>query len=108
MKANNMKAMREALVGIKNLADDYEYYGTTMAGALDRIYDLATAALAKPPRNCDVGTAKEQTRRMENEYCHFQKGCCERLSSERCPLYRTGVDCQLAWAQMPYVEGDAK
>ena len=47
-------AMREALVEISKIADDWEFYGTTKAGALDHIYELANAALAAPPRNCDL------------------------------------------------------
>lgn len=59
--------------------------------------------LAKfPLRNCDVGTAEEQTRRMVAEYCAVQKSCYESPSGRECPLYEAGVDCRLRWAQMPY------
>ena len=68
------------------------------------------AALAAPPRNCDVGTAEEQGERQK-AYCrkHFTPdklgGNCR-----KCPLKnRRGWSCQLAWAQMPYAEeGGAK
>ena len=68
----------------------------------------AKAALAAPRRNCDVGTAEEQTRRMEAEYCYVQKSCYESPSGRECPLHKAEVDCRLIWAQMPYKEGGAK
>ena len=65
----------------------------------------ARAALTAPPRNCDVGTAKEQHER-HNHFCYAhrvrEKGC------SGCPLNGEPC-CELAWAQMPYTqEGGAK
>ena len=62
----------------------------------------ARAALAAPPRNCDVGTAEEQAKR----YCDY---CDKRLCSE-CPCCGKVLygKCEFAWAQMPYNEGGAK
>lgn len=65
------------------------------------------ASERKPRRNCDVGTPEEQTRRMNNEYCSRQKECYESPSGKSCPLLKTGVDCRLIWAQMPYEKGGA-
>ncbi len=64
-------------------------------------------ALAAPPRNCDVGTAEEQTERFL-AYCYRMQVVSENLC-EQCPLY-SQKDCRLAWAQMPYEakEGGAK
>lgn len=45
--------MREALVEISKIADDWQSHANTKASALDRIYELANTALAAPPRNCD-------------------------------------------------------
>ena len=64
---------------------------------------IAKAALSAPPRNCDVGTSDEQAKRMD-AYCASQG---ERIGvswrCENCPL--CPIDrCELAWAQMPYVE----
>lgn len=67
----------------------------------------AKFTLVKPLRNCDVGTAEEQTRRMEAEYCHVQKSCYESPSGRECPLHKAEVDCRLILAQMPYEEGGA-
>ena len=65
------------------------------------------AEINKPRRNCDVGTAKEQSARFD-KFCYdhrsYEKGCggCPFLDGEPC--------CELAWAQLPYEakEGGAK
>ena len=63
------------------------------------------AALASPPRNCDVGTDEEQSRRYE-ELCD-RHTCGSRCSASGCPMYEH--DCSpFAWGQMPYEEGGSK
>ena len=69
------------------------------------------AALAKPPRQCDVGTADEQARRYHNftgryNPCSY-KGYVK--CAEDCPVHikltqegHGELLCQLEWAQMPY------
>ena len=67
------------------------------------IRDIARAALATPPRNCDVGTADEQAKRMD-VFCarHGERiGCSWRC--DNCPLCSI-ERCDLVWAQMPYQE----
>ena len=72
-----------------------------MAKALDK----AKAALAEPPRNCDVGTDEEQSRRYE-DLCD-RHTCGSRCSASGCPMYE--YDCSpFAWGQMPYEEGGTK
>ena len=70
-----------------------------------RLGDVACAAISARPRNCDVGTAKEQAERFD-EFCYNhrsrEKGCGD------CPLLEGGPCCELAWAQMPYEEGGAE
>lgn len=63
---------------------------------------IARAALSTLPRNCDVGTAEEQSER-------FEKFCVGQDCGRTCPLsddyyYR----CEFAWGQLPYEEGDEK
>ena len=66
----------------------------------------ARAALASQPRNCDVGTAEEQSVRMA-EFCRAQYEKSDGvLLCSRCQF--NGRDCQFAWAQMPYEEGGAE
>lgn len=67
----------------------------------------ARAALAEPPRNCDIGTAEEQAKRMD-AYCTSYRECiggCWRC--DNCPLCSIHR-CELAWAQMPYVEKEGE
>jgi len=63
-------------------------------------------ALATPPRNCDVGTAGEQTRRFAG-YCarhrHTDLPKCAGCPLENLP---SGTGCEEAWAQMPYTESE--
>ena len=70
---------------------------------ITRAIEKCFAALAAPPRNCDVGTAEEQEDRFRR-YCNSRGTFCG-----DCPLYnnRRG-ECRFAWAQMPYKEGGAK
>ena len=62
--------------------------------------EVAIAALAKPPRNCDVGTAEEQMKRQYDTMCNTTKACPD--SDWSCK------ECFAKWAQMPYEEGGAK
>ena len=63
--------------------------------------DMANAALSSHPRNCDVGTPKEQSARFD-AHCRKHMGCMT------CPLREKdgGVPkhCEFAWSQMPYYE----
>lgn len=103
MEVNN-KATREALEKIAHY-DDSEYGMDDPYCKDGRICaDIARKALAKPPRNCDVGTAREQSKRFD-EFCFARRtmeSCCD-----KCPV-KDDPSCELAWAQMPYMEGGAK
>lgn len=63
-----------------------------------RLGDVACAAISARPRNCDVGTVKEQAERFDY-FCYNhrsrEKGCGD------CPLL-DGGPCEFAWMQMPY------
>ena len=63
--------------------------------------------IAKPPRNCDVGTAEEQAERMGAFCSRCGKGADGAYRCENCNLLRMDR-CELAWAQMPYEEGGVK
>ncbi|MBQ4385620.1 MAG: hypothetical protein II823_06870 [Kiritimatiellae bacterium] len=104
----NGAKMREALIKFVRAYEQTDEMANIedTAGA----YDLARAALSAPPRNCDVGTAEEQTERMHENYCSHHECYVIPTDAEPygCPLYEQGVDCRLKWAQMPYEEGGAK
>ena len=101
----NVAAMREALEEIdKNtdlldIAEDLapDLFPSHSFVAL-QIRKIARAALSKPPRNCDVGTAEEQ-RRRKREYC-------KETQCSGCPANKGGTistdRCDFTWAQMPF------
>ena len=104
----NQQKMREALQEI--LLVCYKAgarFGYDVACGL--IKSKAKYALSSPPRNCDVGTAKEQEERMHlyfNSHGEDESGC---FRCDKCP-FLTVERCELAWAQSPYEaqEGDGK
>ena len=99
-------AMCEALSKILVLA---EYLQTRcgvpkfVASEISEIEQAAKAALAAPPRNCDVGTPEEQTKRMDAFCASHGEHIGQSWRCEKCPLF-TINRCELAWAQMPYDE----
>lgn len=115
MEANNIKAMRDALnetqsviekcMEILNRIPDGVEYDGLIDDVADELCDLRDShvkpALSAPQRNCDVGTADEQT----NSYLAF----CDRHTCQSCPVgFKRKTDCGFIWAQMPYEEGGAK
>ena len=75
---------------------------------ITRAIEKCFAALAAPPRNCDVGTAEEQTHRFDR---HCDKYLLDRDEDEECvgcPLVNMAGHCELNWAQMPYESEAAK
>ena len=112
-RVGNSAKMREALRQVSRVA--VEMTCKTVTGEPEdrktvdewalRLCDIVSAALASPPRNCDVGTDEEQSRRYE-ELCD-RHTCGSRCSASGCPMYEH--DCSpFAWGQMPYEEGGAK
>ena len=53
LERGDASKLREAMVTISKVSDDWRLYVNTMPAALDHILGLAQAALAAPPRNCD-------------------------------------------------------
>lgn len=112
----NTAAMREACVNIVEYARSARCHtdDAHVLGFLDQIERWAQAALAEPPRNCDVGTEEEQ-KRMFKEYCGKHYDLTKHRGCEGCParnyIAGWGVPyCQLRWEQLPYEaeEGGAK
>ena len=68
----------------------------------------ARAALAAPPRNCDVGTAEEQEARYKNNCGKGIPNCTECKTFAFKKERHMKCDCKFVWAQMPYEEGGAK
>ena len=89
----NAAAMREALMMAKRLFDGRLMWQTDIRKA----HEAVNAALAAPPRNCDVGTAEEQEKRY--------LALCDSNNCSSCPVrFKGKTDCVFTWAQMPYDE----
>lgn len=70
-------------------------------------------ALAKPPRNCDVGTPQEQIKRWEKfcqEHHEYWKPSKSLTAIQRCncPCHEGNGCNYFIWAQMPYKKEGAK
>jgi hypothetical protein len=82
---------REALEVIAEICDGKDI------GGLDRIvgiYNIAKAALAEPLRNCDVGTAEEQGKRLLAQFDQWKR------KNEG----KQVIVALMEWAQSPYEE----
>ena len=103
----NADKMREALDSIYNKLETLDVEEDSYADeVIASVKSVIVEALYAPPRNCDVGTAEEQAKRM-NEFCNLHKHGGSVYACENCELF-TVDRCELAWSQMPYEEGGAK
>ena len=110
LQVGNAAAMREALeksdAALSLIAKSAWFMDANFCETREvmEAVEAIKAALAAPPRNCDVGTAEEQHARFYN-FCDKVEECKE------CPLWRGGgltSKCCAHWGQMPYEEGGAK
>lgn len=90
-----LEVVRDALITMSAHEDDIEF----VRAWIDMTQKEVDSALALPRRQCDVGTAEEQNRRMED--------FCNNHHCGNCPIYNS-ESCALSWAQMPYHEGESK
>lgn len=113
--ASNTAALREALEGCRDYLYDMlrdAFYDAQVMSHSDnprmercereqQLHREVEAALAAPPRNCDVGTAEEQAQRFQ-DFCDDSQVDEDYTSiCARCTLRRER-NCGLAWAQLPY------
>lgn len=97
---------REALVKIGNISAFVKTEFPSTAKYMNDIISIVQAALDEQPRNCDIGTPEELSVRMA-EFCReqYEKSDGIMLCSG-CRFHGLeGLDCQFAWAQMPYEKG---
>lgn len=83
--------------------EDYDKKASNNAMYLMKRFKLKEA-LSKPPRNCDIGTAEEQSERF-HEFCKRNQSPIQGMCSSSCPCkHRPDMcHCYAAWSQMPYV-----
>ena len=91
-RLGNAAKMREELENIAEYAKAAECHteDAHLLGYLNQIERWVEAALSAPPRNCDVGTPEEQSKR-HREWCR----------QARCVFGCT--QCMAEWLQLPYV-----
>ncbi len=97
----NQQKMREAVEAALSELDKFGQVHDARIHFADIVHvgnakRMLQEALAAPPRQCDVGTAEEQSERME-------KSVCSKHRCVKCPYYRINKhgDCSLEWAQTP-------
>ena len=91
-RLGNAAKMREALENIAEYAKAAACHteDAHLLGYLNQIERWVEAALSAPPRNCDVGTPEEQSKR-HREWCRqarWVSGC---------------IRCMAEWLQLQYV-----
>ena len=100
-ECGNAAAMREALEAIVKVGYPHNFqreaphirgYCYEITDAINKCF----AALAKPSRNCDVGT-------VEDQLVRFDRFCGAKVHCRECVL-RNSCSCKFAWAQLPYVD----
>ena len=116
--------VKQSLVGIHDLVcsflDGERVLDLDAAVDCFRQTEMLTSVVlaTNNPRNCDVGTASEQTERFD-EFCrkHFDRDIGEeefRHSCDRCPIAKARIKegcgssqkgCVFIWEQMTYDEG---
>ena len=105
MESSNVKAMREALEQIDRIV----YFKKRHTKEEVEAHRLATTVLTMPPRNCDVGTAEEQSDRFD-KFCYSHNKCFQcpvksiYNSHNRQKQLREIIRCEIIWSQMPYKE----
>ena len=109
MEANDMVEMRGVLEKLRaeiGLFYNNEWIPYDVWQGCD---DMISHALAKPPRNCDVGTVEEQKERFD-AFCNAQplkRGYCDCVLQKNRQGLCEGL-CEFAWAQTPYAEEGAR
>jgi hypothetical protein len=94
-------ALQEAKTLLEQIHSAYsDRQGDISIYPLRKVIKVVNEALAKPLRNCDVGSLDEQITRF-NAFCDSHM--CRSLTNG-CPLVDSR-NCRLAWAQMPYEKG---
>ena len=92
MTKNPIEAIRQ----IKELCNP-------MDAKFDQIMSICNSVLDHPLRNCDVGSADEQSQRFDNQCAKY--GHSKLSSCANCPLDGER-SCYFTWGQMGYDESD--
>lgn len=97
--------LREALEDARHLLMNIDFdEDSDLDDMAAPVVQKINEALAEPLRNCDVGTAEEQTERFKDLCRKYRRGPGPRANCKGCPIQHESphVGCTFAWAQMPY------
>ena len=105
VKMNTNEKLREALLTARNVIRDFNFSGEVDPRTYESEIKAIDEALALPRRNCDVGTAEEQSYRF-SKFCASNSSNIGGTCSPHCPCIRTTSRCHCLckWSQMPYEE----
>lgn len=90
METGNVKAMLDALNEIIDTIDEWRTNGEMEHWQYSKLFDIADAALAKPPRNCDKYNTADEA------YAGFRDFCDKSVCSE-CRFDQNTTTCRLSW-----------
>lgn len=96
---NTNEQLRKALDEIAELIIGWRVASKIRGEQYQPLRDICDTALSAPPRNCDVGTAEEQTLRY-HDYCWIKSN--GGMSCGKCPLNKCKGLCYFEWGQLPY------
>lgn len=103
---SNIQKMRTALVKASTALKVCDWPdGIDMDGVNSIIAEIESA-IALPDRNCDIGTAYEQSVRMAR-FCKKQYKKRDDVAAHicsACKFHNSESECVFEWAQMPYIE----
>ena len=105
METCNVKAILDALNEIKDMIDEWRTNGEMDHWQYSKLFDITDAALATPPRNCDLfETPKEAGEAFISQECENPCGNC--TVSDECnnPLVH---ECGIEWL-FSEAKGDKK
>lgn len=100
---NRAEEMEQALNEVIEKIEKWRTDGDMEHWQYSQLFDIVDNALAMPKRQCDVGTAEEQDRRMR-EFCksQFDNSIPEKHMCHKCILRHKTHNCTIAWSQMLY------
>lgn len=101
MEASNVQKMQKVITDLYEILDAWsDHLPSCLQDRVNSALKEADAVLALPLRQCDVGTAEEQSKRHD-------EFCCIHTCRKDCPLFKAD-SCELAWAQMTYEEQEGE
>lgn len=108
MEASNVQKMQKVITDLYDILDAWrDHLPSCLQDRVNSALKEADVILDLPLRQCDVGTADEQTKRMDAYCASYGERIGGGWRCDNCPL--CSIDrCDLAWAQMTYEEQEGE